>query len=339
MASPFPRLIPPHFFAPVKHFVFSFSGAKKRQLPRTLGDINIDKIDKGVIIKFRGNMKINKKLFVLVFCIFLNNLYATDFNIHEPETKIDLPEELIGRFMIYPVMREIEINPNNLFFISRELVDGDIMVDWAYGHITRENGRYYLITKSGHWPILFEKTEIIITDDGFLFYGLDSQLQRWNLINRQDPLQNNENNILYNARKNRMLSLSEQTKNINIVRLESVNQYYIIQSEPQIIIPSVTKFELIIRNGIVTLRKKNKMINSRSAWEGIMEINIIDQYNLNGNIISENYNFAYANDGIASIEIMDDKIIISMYCNQFGFDVNIPEDLETNFPVIYVIEW
>jgi len=36
MALPFPRLTTPHFFVPVKHFVFSFSGTKKRQLPRTL---------------------------------------------------------------------------------------------------------------------------------------------------------------------------------------------------------------------------------------------------------------------------------------------------------------
>ena len=28
--------VPPHFFVPVKHFVFSLSGTKKRQLPRTL---------------------------------------------------------------------------------------------------------------------------------------------------------------------------------------------------------------------------------------------------------------------------------------------------------------
>jgi len=31
----------PHFFVPVKHFVFSLSGAKKRQLPRTLNDMPI----------------------------------------------------------------------------------------------------------------------------------------------------------------------------------------------------------------------------------------------------------------------------------------------------------
>jgi len=37
MASPFPRLTPSHFFAPVKCFAFSLSGAKKNQLPRTLG--------------------------------------------------------------------------------------------------------------------------------------------------------------------------------------------------------------------------------------------------------------------------------------------------------------
>jgi len=39
MASPFPRLTAPHFFAPVKRYAFSLSGAKKRQLPRTLGEI------------------------------------------------------------------------------------------------------------------------------------------------------------------------------------------------------------------------------------------------------------------------------------------------------------
>ena len=32
-------LSPPHFFVPVKHFVFSLSGTKKRQLPRTLDEI------------------------------------------------------------------------------------------------------------------------------------------------------------------------------------------------------------------------------------------------------------------------------------------------------------
>jgi len=39
MAPPFPRLTTPHFFVPVKHFVFSLSGTKKRQLPRTLGEM------------------------------------------------------------------------------------------------------------------------------------------------------------------------------------------------------------------------------------------------------------------------------------------------------------
>jgi len=39
MASPFPRLTAPHFFAPVKRCAFSLSGAKKRQLPRTLSEI------------------------------------------------------------------------------------------------------------------------------------------------------------------------------------------------------------------------------------------------------------------------------------------------------------
>jgi len=39
MASPFPRLTTPHFFVPVKRCAFSLSGAKKRQLPRTLDAI------------------------------------------------------------------------------------------------------------------------------------------------------------------------------------------------------------------------------------------------------------------------------------------------------------
>jgi len=36
MASPFPRLTTPHFFAPIKRCAFSLSGAKKRQLPKTV---------------------------------------------------------------------------------------------------------------------------------------------------------------------------------------------------------------------------------------------------------------------------------------------------------------
>jgi hypothetical protein len=35
MASPFPRLTPPHFFAPVK-MLRIFTGAKKRRQPRAL---------------------------------------------------------------------------------------------------------------------------------------------------------------------------------------------------------------------------------------------------------------------------------------------------------------
>jgi len=42
MASPFPRLTTPHFFAPLKRFAFFLSGAKKRQLPRTLGEIQFE---------------------------------------------------------------------------------------------------------------------------------------------------------------------------------------------------------------------------------------------------------------------------------------------------------
>jgi hypothetical protein len=36
---------PPHFFVPVKYFVFSLSDTKKRQLPRTLGEM-LTEIDK-----------------------------------------------------------------------------------------------------------------------------------------------------------------------------------------------------------------------------------------------------------------------------------------------------
>jgi hypothetical protein len=32
---------PPHFFVPVKYFVFSLSDTKKRQLPRTLDEIKL----------------------------------------------------------------------------------------------------------------------------------------------------------------------------------------------------------------------------------------------------------------------------------------------------------
>jgi len=42
MASPFPRLTTPHFFAPVKCCAFFLSGAKKRQLPRTLYEIQFE---------------------------------------------------------------------------------------------------------------------------------------------------------------------------------------------------------------------------------------------------------------------------------------------------------
>jgi len=60
MASPFPRLTTPHFFAPVKRFAFSLSGAKKRQLPRTLcASITIENLHNNLLIIGSKMSKIN----------------------------------------------------------------------------------------------------------------------------------------------------------------------------------------------------------------------------------------------------------------------------------------
>ena len=40
--APLLFFVPAHFFVPVKHFVFSLSGTKKRQLPVTLCAIRLD---------------------------------------------------------------------------------------------------------------------------------------------------------------------------------------------------------------------------------------------------------------------------------------------------------
>jgi hypothetical protein len=47
--------VPPHFFTPVKRLAFSLSGAKKRQLPRTLYAIAID-----ILLKINKNRKSKK---------------------------------------------------------------------------------------------------------------------------------------------------------------------------------------------------------------------------------------------------------------------------------------
>ena len=62
MALPFPRLTTPHFFVPVKCFAFSLSGAKKRQLPRTLCDIELSNL---LFIHFL--IEIISKVFILKY--------------------------------------------------------------------------------------------------------------------------------------------------------------------------------------------------------------------------------------------------------------------------------
>jgi hypothetical protein len=56
----------PHFFAPVKYFVFSLSGTKKRQLPRTLCDIGA-KIEKW-LTKYKKDIKIIKYFLNMTHC-------------------------------------------------------------------------------------------------------------------------------------------------------------------------------------------------------------------------------------------------------------------------------
>jgi hypothetical protein len=40
-------------------------------------------------------VNLKTKIFAVLFCFLLNDLFSSDWNISEPETIIDLPDELI----------------------------------------------------------------------------------------------------------------------------------------------------------------------------------------------------------------------------------------------------
>jgi hypothetical protein len=288
-------------------------------------------------------MNLKTKIFTVLFCLLLNDLFSSDGDISEPETIIDLPDALIGKFMIFPLMRNITIHPNNLFFLSREQKNGEILYNDAVGQVIKEDDKYYLVTQGSVWYDIFMKTEIIMNDDGFIFYGPEplSHDERIAIWRSRQPPPDRENNVLFNARRHRSLSVSEQAQRVNLRRMRSNSQYYIMQNGTQINILDNISFRLFIRNGIVTLY----VIDPRRGmlyhlnWEGLLEIDTIHENNITGTVIAKNYNFAYANDGIASIDISKDRIQLTISCDEIGFNADIPEGTEISYPIIFIIEW
>lgn len=284
-------------------------------------------------------MKIIAFIIAVIFFTYIN-LFAADFAIVEPEIIIDLPDEIVGSFMIFPLMRAIVILPENLFFISGELKSGGVWDSDAYGHIIEENDKYYLLTKASVWSEIFIKTEILINEDGFSFFAPELQPMEWHLQQRRNFRTSElENIFLYNAIRSRSLSLSEEAQKINLIKNESIRQYYIIQNEPEIIIPIENRFQLTIKNGMVNLRKISNYWYIQTRWNGYLIIDTINENEIIGYVVSEDYNFAYANLGISSIIISNEITRMIMHCNEIGFNINTPDDIEINYPITLIIEW
>ena len=100
---------------------------------------------------------------------------------------------------------------------------------------------------------------------------------------------------------------------------------------------------------VILLRKIINIISTNTGktkfympprWMGYLEIKANTQNSIIGTVIADDYDFCFSQEGIASIEISDERILLYMEGNRFRLCVDIPEDItEIIFPVKFLMEW
>jgi hypothetical protein len=289
-------------------------------------------------------------LFILIFLFLIIDVKTYDkilteyfistiieeSDIPDPEIQYELPESLIGEFiMISPSgNHNIKIFPNNKYII---ILDVPHHMLWdTYGYILKIDEKWYFSRELGHNAYFYKLTEINISDSGsfsynHLFYG-----------------------FLESIRKKDIPSPALLSDDISIPKRIAKQQYFYFLDEGRVdyndivvIRPdSVYKFmshNLQINNGIVRISRKYEIDGEEDVvFEGFIEkIEENNEY-VKGIIkFTNGVPYYYIKDGTAEIVIDScGSIKITMFYTPDPFtDDKIPISKEYKFPAELTLEF
>jgi hypothetical protein len=297
----------------------------------------------------------NKQTFLLLLFTIIFGQYVfgggrlEESDIPMPETQYELPENLIGDFVLINdwVDREIKIFSNNKF-ISWQYVNDQSRGE-HYGYVLKKEDSWYLApankslldNRFSQHPFLSDFTAITLLDTGFSFHDRES------IINIAIP----------------KIDITEETniaEDVSIPLRMVKQQYYIIHQPDtrQIIdfaefantnfpLTSTPCHSLYISNGIVTMyrhfiRDNGSIVGTfgDDPWRGFFEKSDKTPGERSGIIhFTNGVPFYYVKDGIAIIEIKGDDIIITIQCSDEE-ERRIREKYpEAQSPIILVLEF
>jgi len=235
-----------------------------------------------------------------------------EFVIPLPDVQYELPEELIGEFIMvsHAFDHVIRITPNNKF-ISLTYVPSHVnYFTESYGYIVKKNNKWFLSPIPARFRgYIDELTEISLTNSGFSYYL-------------------NETWLLTSMRKEKIPIPIKLEKEINISNRISKQKYFIFNNlaisridfgEIETPINNYhMSFRLRIDNGIVRINTLGLPDNiselgglGPELFEGFIEKTEENTNGFKGVIKFINGpSYYYIKDGIAEIEINNDGVII-----------------------------
>jgi hypothetical protein len=247
--------------------------------------------------------------------IFLYGGGISEADIPMPEIRYELPSQLVGEFIIVSPTNseELTIFPNNKYIIESRSYD---FSSQNYGHIIQKDGKFYFNPlKLGYF---YRQAEIILSDTGFSFYQDDYLLRvfrktEWPPVN---PV----------AKTISASSDSAKRQYFKIIRNDNTEheipfQNIFFGSSPNL------QHSIYISEGSVGILR----VFTKGEW--IFWKGFLDNVEKNNNFITASIQFTngvpyyYAANGVASITIDGDGLIVSIPCS-----LDVESDIRSKIP-------
>jgi hypothetical protein len=226
-----------------------------------------------------------------------------------PEIKYELPEALIGEFIMNSSAynHHITIFPNNKYIVFYDVPYHTPGI--SFGYIVNKDGKWYFTRapgREGRYYFYLEDKEIHLTDSGFSYY---------------------RNGSFFSSIRKENLPVPENlAEDITILAIDARNQYFILNeldnvklefNELEPITYDKNHFwihRLKIDKGIVRITRVDDGLGI-IEFDGFMEKTSEDVNGMKGVIrFTNGVPYHYIDDGIAEIEINNDgEIIITMF--------------------------
>jgi len=253
-----------------------------------------------------------------------------------PEVQYELPETLIGKFIIVSPLNETEmfIYSNNKYIVC--ITGHGHATSSVYGYIIKMNDLWFFSPASHDY--FFGLAEIHLTDTGFSYW-----------------LEDNGRRLLWSIRKENLPIPQKLADDIYIPTRYAKQQYYIDQNNNRIDFNEISLNE----DGPVTplhppwihvlnIDKGNVLISRFYGTNGIAWLNFkgflektIDSFDAFKGVIRFTNGPAYYHirDGTAAMEMNSDNIVIKMQCSM-EIEAQVREKFsEIESPVYLVLEF